>query len=336
MNEISKALTTAAESPTAADATPVEVSGADVAAESSPASHDASVESSPAKGEKKGTFSDAISKALGPLEEETEKEPAAESPAEAKAESAEKSADEPGGKKDEPATAEKKDESTFDDSSVKGKARERIEGLVREVKQYKPIVEELKRYAGDENGFNNMVALVRNHANNPAEAVPMLEMLLQDARERAGLVVKSADVKQKLDDGLIDEPTALELEQARVAKSQAKRDREAQAAQQITQAQQAKVTALNQWEQSVRTRNPDFDSISDRVRDRFISLATQQPPETDKDATALAQQAYDDVTAWVQQRIPAKTQKVATSSGSSTSKATARPRSIKELVDRGL
>lgn len=334
MNPISQALTTVAESPTAADATPVEQLGADVQAESSTASHDASEESSPAKGAKKATLSDAISKALGPLEEETEGEAAAETPTDAKAESEAKSADEPGGKKDEPAAPEKKDE-PFDDSSLKGKARERIEGLVREVKQYKPIVETLRKYAGDENGLQNMVALVRNHAENPAEAVPMLEFLLKDARERAGLVVKSADVKQKLDDGLIDEPTALELEQGRAAKSKAKADAEARAAEQATQAQHAQVTALDAWEKNVKGRDPGFDGVSDRVRDRFIALATQNRPETPEDAVALAQQAYDEVIDWAKSRLPAaKPQKVATSSGSSTSKATARPKTINALVDR--
>ena len=336
MNELSQALTTSVASPTTDATAPSGQPGADATAASSTASHDASAESSPAGGAKPRTLSDAISKALGPLEEDGESA-ATESPAEAEAGSEAKSDEVSGGKKDEPAAAEKKDDQTLDESSLKGKARERIEQLAREVKQYKPVVEELKKLTGDERGFQNMLSLVRNHAENPAEAVPMLEMLLQDARERAGLVVKSADVRQKLDDGLIDEPTALELEQARVAKTRSQQEREAREAQRVQQAMQAQVTALDQWEKNIKERNPDFESLSDRVRDRFISLATQQRPESPEEATALAQQAYDDVTGWVQKRIPAKApQKVATSSGSSTKQAGARPRSIQEIVNRTL
>lgn len=335
MKTLSTALNTSPDSPTGDAPAPSEQPGADVTADSSTASHDVSGESSPTEGVKKASFSDAISKALGPSEEDQETA-AADAPAEAKAGSEAKTDDEPDGKKDDPAAPEKKVESTEDGSLGKG-AQARIRELNAELKQFKPIVEELKRYAGDENGFKNMMTLVRNHAENPAEAVPMLELLLQDARERAGLVVRSADIKQKLDDGLVDEPTALELEQARVAKQRAQQERESQTARQAQQQQVAKEAALNQWEKSIRERNPDFDAISDRVRDRLISLVTQQFPETPEDATALAQQAYDDVTGWLQKRLPAaKPQKVATSSGSSTNKAGARYRSITDLVNRTL
>jgi hypothetical protein len=280
-------------------------------------------------------LSDIISKALGPAEDEPEEEEAKESPPEEQAEPAEVAEpNEPEAKKEEPAKAEKDEAEKFDERSLSAKARKRFQELANEAKENRGIVDELKRYAGDEDGWRNMRLLIRNHAENPAEAVPMLEMLLNDARERAGLVVKSPDIRQKLDDGLVDEPTALELEQARVAAQRNKAAQEAQAREKAAESQQAMVTALDQWEASVRSRLPDYDSYQGLVRAKLSEAAMRTFPKSPDEAVQMAQSALDDITGWVKQRMtPVQPRKVATSSGSST-KASAKPRSLRDIIDK--
>lgn len=328
MKDNTQALTASEASPATDDTAPIEHSGAGVTEDSPTPSRDVSEESSPAAGEKATTIHDIIAKGFGPTEDEPQEVAATESPTEAKAKSEEKSADEPEAKQDEPAKVEKKDD-TFDESSLSEKARKRFQQLRNEAKQ----LEEVRKLTGDEAGFNKFVTLLRTMDSDPAQAVAMLEQLTGTLREQAGLVVKSDDVKQRLDDGTIDEATALELEKARVETARLRKQREAEAAQ---QAEQATLSALREWRKNRAERDPGFEAIEERVQDRAKLLVYQENPQTPDEFVAIAQRAYDEVTGWARTKFaPAKPMKVATSSGSST-KGTAKPRSVMEIVQAHL
>lgn len=318
MKDITQALTTPEDAPPSGDPAPVEQPGADVTPAPS------------AEGVKPASLEDAISVALGEEKKEPETQPEAP-PAEEKAES-EKSDDEPEGKQDDPAPEEKKDDLNLDALSKKAQAR------FRELAKEKSTLDEIRRYTGDDQGFNNFRELLKLHAEDPAQAVPLLEQVLQDARVRAGLVVQSDDIKQKLDDGLIDDAAAIELEQSRrererlkVKAEQSERERKQQEAQQLLAAQ---TEGLNAWEKNVRERYPDYDNVADLVRDRVQALAVQEYPQTVEAAVALANKALADVTKAVKRLQPARSaSKVHPSSGSST-KITAAPKSIEDVVNR--
>jgi hypothetical protein len=329
MKDINQAQTSATDSPSAASLAPAEHSGADVTEESSTSSRDdASGDSSPAAGEKTVTLHDIIAKGFGPTEDEDTSETAAESPTEAKAKSEEKSDDEPQAKQDGPAKVEKKDDA-FDESSLSEKARQRFQHLRNEAKQ----LDEVRRLTGDDAGFQNFVSLLRTMDSDPAQAVTMLEQLTGTLREQAGMVVKSEDIRSRLDDGAIDEATALELEQARSEKARLVKQREAEAAQQSSQ---ATLNLLQAWRKNTAERDPGFEAIEDRVQDRAKLLVYQENPTTPDEFVAIAQKAYDEITGWARAKFaPAKPMKVATSSGSST-KGTAKPRSVLEIVQAHL
>lgn len=328
MNDNNQAQTSATDSPSAASHAPAEHSGADVTEESSTSSRDVSGVSSPAQGEKTATIHDIIAKGFGPSEDEPKEVAAAETPAEAEAKSEEKSDEEPQAKQDEPAKVVKKDDA-FDESSLKGKAKERFHQLANEARQ----LAEVKKLTGDEAGFQNFVTLLRTMESDPAQAVAMLEQLTGTLREQAGLVVKSEDIRTRLDDGAIDETTALELEQARAEKARLLKQREAEAAQ---QAGQATLNALQSWRKNTAERDPGFEAIEDRVQDRAKLLVYQENPTTPEEFVAIAQRAYDEITGWARTKFaPAKPMKVATSSGSST-KGTAKPRSTMEIIQAHL
>ena len=333
MDKDNQALPTSSDSPPEDNAASVDSLEADVTAAPSAESPDVTEESSPSTGVKSATLEDAISAALQP---EEEPEPQADaSPAEEEAKS-EQSDDEPEGKKEEPAQVEKKDDLNLD--ALSKKTQNRFRELSKENSEFRSTLDELHRYAGGEDGFNNFRELLKLHAEDPAAAVPMLEQVLQDARTRAGLVVQSDDIRRKLDDGLVDEASAVELEKSRKERERVRQreqqvahERELQAAKQL---QDAQVAALNTWEKNVKERNPDYDSVVDRVRDRFIALATQQPPRTPEEAVALSEQALQEVTQWTKRLMPQKkATKVAPQSGSSA-KVTAKPRNLEDVINR--
>lgn len=319
MDDITKALTTPEDAPPSGDPAPVEQPGADVNSVSS------------TDGVKPASLEDAISNALGE-EKVPETQPEAP-PAEEKAKS-EESVEEPEGNQDDPAPVEKKDDLNLDALSKKAQAR------FRELAKEKAALDEIRRYAGDEQGFNGFRELLKLHAEDPAQAVPLLEKVLQDAKERAGLVVQSDDIRRKLDDGLIDDAAAVELEQSRrererlkLKAEQAEQQRKQQEAQQLMTAQ---TEGLNAWEKNVRERYPDFDNVADLVKDRLQALAMQEYPATVEAAVALANKALADVTKAVKRLQPARSAtKVHPSSGSST-KITAAPKSLEDVINRVL
>lgn len=105
-----------------------------------------------------------------------------------------------------------------------------------------------------------------------------------------------ADLQKKVADGVIDEESARELAQARLAVQQGRRGQESA---QLTQQQllQRNITdSLNVWEQSKKKTDPDYDKRSSLLSDRYLRLAAQKPPQASGEAVALAEQAYKEIT----------------------------------------
>lgn len=282
-------------------------------------------EATPASGEKPKSLAEVVQQAMN-------KDKAEATPA--KEEKSGESDDEPEGKQDVPPKVEKK-EATKDEALSK-RTQDRIHELTRERDGYKAdraTLQEIKELAGDEQGFNNLKVLLRDIRDNPAQSVAMLENLLADAKDRAGMVVKSTDIKQRLDDGKIDEETALELERSRAGSESAKRREQAERQAQSERLQRSMVGALDQWEQNVMGRMPDYESVREVVKNDFIASITAKPPTTEQEAVAMAQASLDKVTAWLQKKIPKAASRVATSSGAST-KSSQRDKSIHDLVRR--
>ena len=159
--------------------------------------------------------------------------------------------------------------------------------LAKQVEQFKPaaqVVDEMRKsVGGSEQGFTNMRNLIRNFDSDPANAVPMLETLLNDARKRAGLVLHDSALMteaQKLDqqvaDGLIEQAQAdarkaelLELQKAKMVttqtaqQQQAERDRQQRAQiEAATQKAAAEInTAESAWTDAKAKNDPDFAAV---------------------------------------------------------------------------
>lgn len=180
---------------------------------------------------------------------------------------------------------------------------------VRELEPMREVVKELRTHTGDEQGFSTMRNIVKLYATEPDKSVPILESMLKDARQRAGMEIVSTDLQQRLDavkqavkrgdltteDGQQRETELLELEQARVTRKNAETKlQQTEARRQRSEADaqtNAVVSALNSWEENIRERDPDFgvvttlddpkhgESIADQVFDA-ISLKDQHTKAT--------------------------------------------------------
>lgn len=159
--------------------------------------------------------------------------------------------------------------------------------LTQVVERLRPdsaVVQELRQsVGGNEQGFANMRHLIRSFDSDPRNAVPMLEMLLGDARQRAGLVLQSPELlreaqslDQQVRDGMLEPGAAtkrkqelLELEQARAGARQTTAKLEAERLRQQTertqQQQSAVVHEINQaetnWSADKLKSDPDFKAV---------------------------------------------------------------------------
>jgi hypothetical protein len=238
---------------------------------------------------------------------------------------------------------------------------------VRELEPMREVVKELRSHTGNDEGFQTMRNIVKVYATDPGQSVPILESMLKDARQRAGMEIVSSDLQTRLtavreavtrgdltkDEGKAREAELLEVEQARVGKKTAEtklQQTEAQRQRQEAETQtNAVVTALNTWEESIRDRDPDFgvvtgfddpkhgETIADQVFDA-LALKQQHVQQThgrfatSEELVAEAQRIYKLARGRI--ATPAlREQRPITSQGSSL---TAKPkaRTMREAMDQ--
>lgn len=228
---------------------------------------------------------------------------------------------------------------------------EKSQRLAVEVQQLKPkaaVADEFRQYAGDEAGFQTMRSIVRAYAVDPAASVPVLEQMLQDARERAGLVVVDADLKTRIESGELDENAATELQKTRVeaqnAKNRLKQTEQTQAQRAEQAAAMEVAESLNSWEERIRSQDPDFGnvtpdedpqhgvSIADQVLDGIRLLQMRNP----KAGKAELLQEADRIHKLARSRLSnvrGRSQRVITSESSSIT-ARPEPKTMKEALQQ--
>lgn len=244
--------------------------------------------------------------------------------------------------------------------TILGREAQLTERLQRAEPEVKGLARIRTLTGGNETGFKNLNTLLETFTNDPGNSVAMLEKLVDDAKQRAGLVIQSNDLKQEsakidqqLKDNLIDQETAdaqkarlVEIEKARAGKRTAEtrlqqtNETRQQAAER--DATQQVVNAMNTWEESVRARNPDFgvltdlndpnhgESVIDQVFDLIASKVSVKRPANPAEYTQLAQACLETVTKRVAKFLPpAKNQRVLTSSSSSAT-AKVKPKNFQE------
>ena len=162
------------------------------------------------------------------------------------------------------------------------------------------------------------------------------------AQEALGIRV-SSDLQKQVDDGLIDEATARELTRTRHRAVQAESrlqdvnrvTLESQQAQAVTQIR----SAVDQWEENIRRRDPDYAHMSDAVRRYAQGLLHERGiPRTPQEAVALSQAAYDEAKAVLarMQPAPRATRPSPSSIHVATGTSIAEPRTMKDAAVQAL
>jgi len=306
----------------------------DATAVSSPAHKPAeSAESAPAKGEREAFF-ERVAKAEGretkpPGEPEKKEGEQGDSPSTAKTETPEGApadkpiTDEPGKeadpKADDPDKVLSQSDGAFHKqpewqalkkvtgekfAEVKPLLRKLFDNSSRELKQQveklklsDTVVTRLRTATKGDQGLNDAVSLIERFDTDPASSVPMLEQLLADAKERAGLEISSNDLKpdlakltEQLDNGMIDQKEfdkqkgrLLEVEKARAKAKDA--DARIKATEQTEQQRVVeklvtdRQTAIQQRIDLVWSKDPDFPKVEKIFFDRgtrMIEEATEK------------------------------------------------------------
>lgn len=193
-----------------------------------------------------------------------------------------------------------------------------------------------------------IAALVQGAINGRVDPTSVVQELTHWADQLKGLTGDRlpVDVQQRLDDGSIDENTAKELARLRAQSGVQQRRTELDRQTLTTQATQATAehiySALQAWEQSVRTRDPDYSRKAKLVETTAKSLRLERygngMPPTVEMAQALAQEAYDIVTRELAAALPQQQSVRAPLNGATSSKSTVRtePKTSLEAAMQGL
>ena len=162
------------------------------------------------------------------------------------------------------------------------------------------------------------------------------------AQERLGLRI-AQDLQAQVDDGLISDEAARELTRTRHRAVEAEERLKASTAAQMSDTQLRAVqsirSSVEQWETSIRTRDPDYAHKADTVR-RFSQGLLQErgTPQTPEQAVALVQAAYEEANRMLAQLRPrpAPTQRTPSSVHVATGGASAEPTTPFEVAKLAL
>lgn len=218
----------------------------------------------------------------------------------------------------------------------------RFQQIVREKNSYKEDATQFRaisdymaenRLSADEvdQGFVIMSAL----RNDPVKALEMIAPIVQDLLQKTGTTL-SPEVSQMVDEGEMSETAAKELSRykAQVA-LQENRNQEAlqqQAAMKERQTEQSIVSSVEQWEQQIATRDPDYAAKKSIVFDKIRLSQLERPAQSPQEALAYAEAAYRSATETLKAAMPKRMAIQTPSSSQSVSSARAAPQSLADVV----
>ena len=219
----------------------------------------------------------------------------------------------------------------------KNEYKTELEGL-RPVKSQLDQIEAKAVEAGMSNDeLVNLFSLPVVLASDPDAALQTIDEFRDRLAGRLGHSLPD-ELKQKVDDGYMDEDSA-----KRLAKAEAQREFDSQRAQ-VTQEQaqqqaaqqrsNAIVTAVNTFDQRLRDSDPSYDTVMQgMVKDRLLSLRNSEglPPTPDK-AVEMAQRAFDEVRSSLQAMQPQRRQVRSVSGRGANRPAATAPQNMLEAL----
>ena len=239
-----------------------------------------------------------------------------EEPEEAESQSEEEVEGEDDGDAETLAASDDVDEDVSDKSPVPYK---RFQEVIAEKNEFKHGADQFNKIT-DYLSHNNINAdeastglqIMALMKNDPAKALEALTPFVNTLRELTGEVLPD-DIRNKVDDGFMDEDAGRELSRARAEADNQKRINDRVAAQQTNvQSQQHKdhlARTVTAWEDNARQSDPDYDLKQDEIDDRVRVLVSERgSPNTEEDAISMANEAYEAVNQRFKARMGTKRQ----------------------------
>lgn len=184
-------------------------------------------------------------------------------------------------------------------------------------------------------GFQIMAAM----KNDPIRARDMLASYWGKLEEFAGAKLPE-DLKEKVDQGEVDEAVASELARRRneadFLRAQQymaeQRKAEASLAEQQAQHQSMMRSTVIDWENGIKTRDADYSVKQPFLLDKVRAAMAQTPPQTPQDAVALVEQAYREVNDSLKRFVPNRPAANTLKSETSSANVRPEPKSLRDAV----
>ncbi len=267
-----------------------------------------------------------------------------EEPEEAESQSEEEVEGEDDGDAESLAASDDADEDVSDKSPVPYK---RFQEVIAEKNEFKHGADQFNKIT-DYLSHNNINAdeastglqIMALMKNDPAKALEALTPFVNTLRELTGEVLPD-DIRNKVDDGFMDEDAGRELSKARAEADNQKRINDRVVAQQTTLQSQQHTNHLAQtvtaWEDNVRQNDPDYDLKQDEIDDRVRVLVSERGrPNTEEDAISMANEAYESVNQRFRARMGTKRAIRTASGGKLGGTPVAEPKSLLEAVQNAV
>jgi len=216
-------------------------------------------------------------------------------------------------------------------------AKEQLELARKDQDEYKKITSylEANNLTADEaaQGFQIMAMM----KSSPTEAIKALEPYMSSLKEATGQTL-SDDIRDKVDQGYMDEDIGKELSMARAENDRLKKLNESQSQQQTLEKQRQNINKLadvvTEWENKIAQTDPDYSRIEKEVNDRVrVKVLETGRPETEEQALKIAQEAYNEVKG---RHVTTKTPIKATQGGKLGGTPIPEPKSLMDVVEMAL
>lgn len=143
------------------------------------------------------------------------------------------------------------------------------------------------------------------------------------------------DIQKKVEEGYVDEESAKELAMLK-AQQGLYQQQQVNAMQQRDQQSRGNIhSAVVNWEQQMRVKDPDWSAKQEMVIDQVKLMLQAEKPSTPEEALALVERAHSTIKERLSRFAPQRRPVTHVSSSTSSAHATAQPRSLLEAVRLG-
>lgn len=218
--------------------------------------------------------------------------------------------------------------------------------MINERDQLKPAAEQYQKITTFMNNNSlstqemaegmQVMALMKN---DPVSAYAKLKGYLDNLAPVVGEILPD-DIRQKVDDGFIDEESAKELARLkaerdfhsqRYLEQQSKQERQTS-----EQNQRAMYESVATWEQVEKAKDPDWSAKYEMVMDRVKSLLSEKQPQNSQEAVEVARRALAEVNSRLRPLAGRSTNLRGPTSSLSSGNTRPAPRSLEDVVRLGL